>query len=1120
MENNKVKILAIDDNADNLITLKAVIHEVFPDSEVSTALDGKTGIELALLTDPDVILLDIIMPDVDGFEVCKQIKANPKLFSTPVVFLTAIKGDKLNRIKALEVGAEGFLSKPIEETELVAQVRAMLKIKAANRSKENENELLTSLVLDKTKEIREKNIALKESEAKFREIIETTNDIHYRQNIETLEIEYISPSIEYILGFKIDEIKQMNLKSRLNLFHPDYITDLPDFKTEIINANLRGENHIEREFKIITKNGDAKWVNANYHITTNEKKIPIYILGVLRDISDKKKNEEDLVHNNLRLKSIINILQSKNNTIQEFLDFSLNEAIKLTNSKLGYIYWYNHKKQEFILNSWSKDVMKECDVLNPQTCYELEKTGIWGEAVRQRKPIIVNDFKAHNPLKKGFPEGHVALTSFMTIPIFNHDEIIGVVGVANKTTDYNENDVLQLTLLMNSVWKESERKTAQEQYEKLFSEMFDGFALHEIILDENGKTINYKFLDVNPAFEKLTGLKREDIIGKTILEVMPNTEEYWIEKYGEVALSGNPILYDNFAVEIGKYFEVRAFQPAPNQFATIISDISYRKRNEEKSKVQFNIASAMVTASDINELYATVRKELSKLIDTTNFYIALYDNQTNMLSAPYEIDVNDDMVSEWSADKSLTGLVVKSRKSMLFKKDEILKLAEEGEVELIGSRAECWLGVPLQIDEKVIGAIVIQSYDNPNAYDSESINILEIIAHELSIFIEKKKTEEQLIISKEKAEESDRLKTAFLQNMSHEIRTPLNGILGFASLLNDDDIDNEDVRKYASYIQNSGNRLFELINNIIDISKIETGNISIVENEFSVNYTINEILGQFLIFAQNKNILLRKSYNPSDDIIIISDSLKFHQILTNLINNALKFTEEGYIEIGYQIVNNNIVFSVKDTGSGISKEKGERIFERFFQGETSMSRGFEGAGLGLAICQGLAKSLNGNIWFESEIGKGSTFYFEIPYIKGELKQYEIDNNNIHINMKKNTILVAEDDDTSYSLMEMIFNKENINIIRAINGVEAVEIFKSRHDISCILMDIKMPKMNGIEATREIKAYNPDIPIIAQTAYAFQTERQQVIDAGCDDYLSKPISRNLLLQIIDKHMLRN
>ncbi len=1117
METNSIKVLAIDDNFDNLISLKAVLKELIPDIKIFTALDGKRGLEIAMESNPDVILLDIIMPDFDGFEVCKSIKSNPKLNNIPVLFLTALKSDKSNRTKALEVGAEGFLSKPIEETELIAQIKTMYKIKQANNNKETEKERLEELVIAQTKELRDANAAIIESERKFRELIETTTDIHYRQNIETGSIEYVSPSVFQTLGYTPKEICELKPEDHHKLFPPDDFVCLADFKIQILEANKNGINHIEEEFRMICKNGEQKWINANYFITCNQNNEPQYINAVLRDISEKKKRDNEIIFNNLRLKGIINILQSKSSTVQEFLDLALNEAIKLTESKLGYIYWYNSKKKEFILNSWSKDVMNECAVMNPQTCYELEKTGIWGEAVRQQKPIIINNFASTNPLKKGFPKGHIELISFMTIPIFQLDEIVGVVGVANKETDYTETDVLQLSLLMNSVWNEAERKNAEEKYERLFTEMFDGFALHEIILDENGNAVNYKFLDVNPAFEKLTGLKRNEIVGKTVLDVLPNTEKYWIENYGEVAKTGVPKLFEDFSVELKKYYEVRAFQPLKNQFACIITDISFRKKSEITNNVQYAIATAMVTNRSVYELYATVRKELSELMDTTNFIIAIYNKETEMLSTPYEIDENEINVPEWSANKSLTGMVVKGRKSFLLQKEEISKLAEEGKINLIGSRAECWLGVPMMIDDNVIGAIVIQSYNNPKAYNADSVNVLEIVAHELSIFIDRKNTENQLISAKEKAEQSDQLKTAFLQNMSHEIRTPLNGILGFANLLDDDDIEIKDVRKYSSYIQRSGNRLFELINNVIDISKIESGSIVVTEKEFSLNALIDEIFNQFEVMSLIKKLELIKKVDNENDIIIISDSLKLHQILSNLVNNAIKFTDAGSIEISYKIIENHILFSVKDTGNGIDKEHLEKIFDRFYQADMSMERGFEGAGLGLSICKGLAKCLKGDIWVDSEINKGSRFYFKIPL---KLGNQQITENNQEKSLKimnNYTILIAEDDDTSYSLLEMILKKENVNIIRAFNGSEAVDIFKQNNDIKCVLMDIKMPIMNGIEATKQIKFINPEIPIIAQTAYAFNVEREQVLAAGCNDYITKPISKKLLLLLLDKYL---
>lgn len=426
-----------------------------------------------------------------------------------------------------------------------------------------------------------------------------------------------------------------------------------------------------------------------------------------RDITESKQAEqlilkktEEIEFNNQRLESLFKISQYQTNSIQELLDFALNEAIKLTNSKIGYIYFYDEVEKHFVLNTWSKDVMQECNVMNPQTIYELDKTGCWGEAVRQRKPIIINNYHADSPYKRGVPEGHVKLVKFLTIPVFSGDKIVAVAGVANKESDYDNSDVRQLTLLMDSVWKISER--------------------------------------------------------------------------------------------------------------------------------------------------------------------------------------------------------------ILLIKD--------------------------------------------------------------------------LTIAKEKAEESDRLKSAFLANMSHEIRTPMNGILGFAELLKDPGLSGEEQMDYIRIIEKSGIHMLKIINDIVDISKIEAGLMKVVIQEFNLNEQIEYIYNFFKPEAEAKGIkLICNNSLTSDDAILKSDREKIYAVLTNLVKNAIKYTNDGLIEFGYTNKTDCIEFYVKDTGIGIPKGRQEAIFERFVQADIDDINVRQGAGLGLAIAKSYTEMLGGKIRVESDEGKGSAFYFTIPF---------------------------------------------------------------------------------------------------------------------------------------------
>jgi signal transduction histidine kinase len=383
---------------------------------------------------------------------------------------------------------------------------------------------------------------------------------------------------------------------------------------------------------------------------------------------------------------------------------------------------------------------------------------------------------------------------------------------------------------------------------------------------------------------------------------------------------------------------------------------------------------------------------------------------------------------------------------------------------------------------------------------------------------EKEKRAAELIIAKEKAEESDKLKTAFLQNMSHEIRTPLNGIIGFSRLLNVEYISKDDIKEFTGIISLSGKRLLEIVNNVLDIAKIQTGQVNIEQKPIIIDSIFSDLKNFFSQLAKVKNISLKFHTLSGKYQTIYSDEAKLFQILTNLINNAFKFTKSGNIDCGYEINDNSIQFYVKDTGIGIPTEMYERIFDRFVRADLTLSKNYEGTGLGLAICKGLVELLGGRIWVESVINKGATFFFTIPVSpETTVTKAEIKYIAVPVKPGKGKILIAEDDWISSQYLNKLLSNTNITVIHAENGKEAVELVRNSPDIDLILMDIRMPVMGGIEATKIIKKLRPDLPIIAQTAYAYNEEKNKIIAVGCDGYLSKPIDDEKLNTIINKYL---
>jgi len=553
-------------------------------------------------------------------------------------------------------------------------------------------------------------------------------------------------------------------------------------------------------------------------------------------------------------------------------------------------------------------------------------------------------------------------------------------------------------------------------------------------------------------------------------------------------------------------------------------EIAERKRSEQIQKVLYNISNAAITTENLDELIKRIQKELSAIIDTTNFYIALYDKKTDTLSLPFFKDEKDSFDS-FPAGKTLTNYVIKTQKSLLATKEKIAELEKSGKVERFGENSEIWLGVPLKIEGKVTGVLAVQSYTDENAYSESDMEILEFVSHQISISIERKKAEEDLKLAFEKAQESDRLKSAFLANMSHEIRTPMNGILGFAELLKDPQLTGKEQKSYIKIIEKNGARMLNTINDIIDISKIEAGQVKVVKSEVSVNKTLKEQYEFFNSEAQSKGLeLIYKPTLSDKEATIVTDKHKLEGILTNLIKNAIKFTKHGNITFGYSLKKEKnfeeLEFYVKDTGIGIASERINAIFDRFIQADIEDTHVFQGSGLGLAISKSYVEMLGGNIHVSSKEGFGSTFIFTIPYIQKSTKYSSIENTKKKEQKTLLTdvsVIIAEDDETSQLFLKTIFRDKFRNIIYTTNGVETVEAIKEHPETDIILMDIKLPVMNGYNATREIRKFNQDVVIIAQTAFGLSGDREKAIEAGCDDYIAKPINKNLLFEKIMLHL---
>lgn len=681
----------------------------------------------------------------------------------------------------------------------------------------------------------------------------------------------------------------------------------------------------------------------------------------------------------------------------------------------------------------------------------------------------------------------------------------------------------------------TERKHAEkalhesaEKYRVLYTSTNDSIFLMQ----------NYTFISCNPKTLEMYGCKEEEIIGHTPMEFSPKIQpngkssmKLAIQKMN-ACLTGKPQTFQwlhhkkdgtPFNAEVTL---TKMVLPDGEYVHAIVRDITERKRAEQIQKVLFNISNTVLTSNNVQELISVIKEYLESIIDTKNIYIGLYDKASGIIKLPFVADQFDE-IEEFPAEKSMTGHVIKTKKSLFVTSAQQEEMVAKGILKFVGTKSKVWLGVPLIINNEVQGALVVQSYDNEDAYNKSDLEILEFVSDQISLSIHRKNAEQNLKDALKKATESDRLKSTFLATMSHELRTPLNAIIGFSDII-DENLPINEIVKFSKTINDSGNHLLNIVEDLFDITLIESGQIKIIKEDFKLVPILNNV--HEIIKAEQKKTgkehLDLKLLIPANmvDLIVNTDRAKFKQILINLLKNATKFTDKGEVSYGFEEViiehKSFLKFFVKDTGIGIHQDQQKLIFDIFRQADETYTTTHGGTGIGLSITKKLTELMGGNIWLKSKKGKGSTFYFTIPNKQPEA----LDENNSIKNIKTaslntKTILIVEDIEASYQLLEAMLSKLKVNLIWAKNGEEAVSMCKEDPKIDLILMDINMPIMNGYDATRLIKKFRPKLPIIAQTAYAISGDKEKSLEAGCDDYISKPIKKDILLAMIKRLIIK-
>ncbi len=866
------------------------------------------------------------------------------------------------------------------------------------------------------------------------------------------------------------------------IIHPEWQNIMNTYFTQEVVGKKQDFN---KEYKIVRKNDNIeRWVHGLGRLVFNETGEPIKMIGTIRDITECKEAEEKLLQEQLFSK-------------------------KLLDSLPGIFYLYTYPDLKLVLWNKNHETLLGYEADEMRNRYIMDWHIPQADQAVQTAVDYVMDV-GYNVLESPLMSKDGRYVPFLMTGVrfeMGNQRYLMGIGIDITERKKDEETIKTTKLLLEQTIEQSPVPIVLISMPDATIRMMNTACVKFLGIEDEPSYINLPINELVPTWKDydVNGNpgKTEDLpIFKSLMGVKTEGEERsLVTKFGE------------------KHIELVSAYPIKDDKGNIIAgylmimDITERKKAElalkesrEKFMKIFDLAPVLISISNYND---------GTYIDVNSYALIISGFTRDEVVGHKPVEIG------WLKQEDRLKLV-----NMLYETGRIDKLelpfrTKQGDVfwglingeRIVIDNQDCILTITTDITErKKIEFLLKEINEEIETQNEEYLQINEELLQ----------TNEELQYAKEKAEESDRLKSAFLANMSHEIRTPMNGILGFTELLKEPHLTGEKRQQCISIIEKSGARMLNIINDIISISKIESGLVEVVQSLTNINEQIEYIYTFFKPEAEQNGIeLYMKNSLPSKEVTIITDREKVYAILTNLVKNALKFTHAGSIELGYYKKDSMLEFYVKDTGEGILPEQKAIIFERFRQGSESLNRNYEGAGLGLSISKAYVEMLGGTIWVESEPRKGATFYFTLPIQKDEYEKYDLPKqepvllNNRSFSRRLKT-LVVEDDVTSEMLIVLDIQSICREILIAKTGLEAIDLVKKNDDIDLILMDNKMAEMDSIEATKEIRTINKEVVIIAQTAFALHDERDKMINAGCNDYISKPFNQSSLLSIIKKY----
>ncbi|MRR19577.1 PAS domain S-box protein [bacterium] len=696
----------------------------------------------------------------------------------------------------------------------------------------------------------------------------------------------------------------------------------------------------------------------------------------------------------------------------------------------------------------------------------------------------------------------------------------GPIIVRNRVTGY------RCVLTDVSRHKDYERKLSNEK--AMLEHLIDAAPEAIVLTDFDGRIMR-----INKGFTKLFGYEPEEADNRLIDDlVVPDELREEAVKIDEEALAnGTGALETIRRDKHGNRINVSliASSVISNDktiaFLGIYRDITREIKSRLMQEIQYNISTVALQDSDIFDIYPTIVQEIGKLWNVNNFFIALYNREKDTLTFPFFADERDHF-QETAAKNTLTGWVIRNNKSVLLDEMDILKIEKTGAISLVGSPCKIWMGVPLKMDDEVIGAICLQDYKSIDAFNNDDLQVFEFIANQIVLTLQRRRMLDNLITARKRAEEAAFSKQQFMSTMSHEIRTPLNEVIGITNLLYQSN-PREDQMEYIKTLRFSANHLLTLVNDILDYNKMEAGKIVFEKTEFELVSMLDDMKRSYSHRAQEKGISFTIDKSADLPPTLIGDPIRLNQILSNLLSNAIKFTSDGGVTLKASVREHLegralLEFSVADTGIGIAMDKLEEIFESYAQASADTTRKYGGTGLGLAICKRLVDLQGGKISVESELDKGSVFTFTIEYSvpATETKVADQGAGDTMKALAGKRILVAEDNKINFFVANKFLESWGVIVTHVENGSLALDEI-GRQEFDLILMDLHMPVMDGIEATRIIRSSSDSriskIPIVALTAAVMSEANDKIENLSINDYVLKPFKPKDLYDRIAKNV---